>query len=202
MGCDIHLFTEVQKNINNELKWVNCDNWKINQWFDPKEPDGESKYQIKELYDDRNYSLFATLAGVRDYSPGNKMIDAPRGLPEDCCVEIKELSEKWGDDGHTHSWFTLKELKDFQKENKTIKHSGLVDPKNAKRLEDGLFPESWCQGTNQPDYVFREWEQPCEILKPIIEPLEERMRDEFWIFDKEEHPDKEKEIRIVFWFDN
>ncbi len=202
MGCDIHLYTEAKSSVNGKDKWVNIDHWKLNKYFGEE---NESQFSIIYLYHDRNYSLFAALAGIRDYSEGNPKVDEPRGMPDDVSEATQAECDKWDSDGHTHSYFTLKELTDWQAANAVVHHSGLISAEQAEALDKrGELPQSWCQGTNRPDYVHRAWTEDCQILAPLIEALEERAREEFWIWDKTAPIpiDKQEQIRIVFWFDN
>lgn len=96
MGCDIHIFLERK---NNKNRWVDSmiyENSVYGEGFEPLS------------YYGRDYTLFATLAGVR----GDNPIESPKGIPEDCSPEYRKLCEVWGDDGHSHSYFTLRELLD------------------------------------------------------------------------------------------
>lgn len=203
MGCDIHLYTETKRTVNDKLVWVNVDNWKINPYYEPGK-DGEREYDINYMYHSRNYSLFSLLAGVRDYSEKTIPVSPPKGLPDDISEPTKREAERWNGDGHTHSWLTLAELKAFQAAQPTVTHSGLIHADQAKALdENGITPDNWCQGTNQPNYVRREWSVANDSLNSIIKPLEEKLRDEFWVFgDKPYDPALDEKIRIVFWFDN
>ena len=203
MGCDIHMFVENKRTINEKTQWVNADNWRINQYFEDGTDDGEQEYEVVPLYRERDYSVFAALAGVRDYSEGTPSLGAPKGMPEDPSKPTLKECEGWDSDGHSHSYFTLRELKEFQQHNGKIKHSGLVDPESAKLLDEkGILPKSWCQGTTQKEFVHRAWEEECQVLEPIISELDKRMRDDFYIWDKDDHPEIEEKVRIVFWFDN
>lgn len=198
MGCDIHLFTEIERTIGSEEKWVNCDYWQLNPYYGTDEY--KSKLKIVSLFNDRNYTLFSKLANVRNYH-GNKYISEPKGLPNDVSEVVKEESDDWGSDGHSHSWFTLKQLIDFFKENGIVKHSGYMTPEDAKLVDKGEMPSSWWQGGNLKDQVYREWEHEDTGLKRLIDKINERKRSEFRLYheDNEELNDK---IRIVFWFDN
>ena len=60
-------------------------------------------------YTGRNYTLFGTLAGVRDRSL-EMISDIRRGLPDDVSDEVCELSDRWGFDAHSHNYLTLEEL--------------------------------------------------------------------------------------------
>lgn len=198
MGCGIHLFTERKRTINNVEKWVCIDHFKLNPYYGEGE---ESQFEFVNIYGDRNYKLFATLADVRNYD-NNPVISAPRHLPDDCSDIIKKESDSWGSDGHSHSYLTLKELKDFREENKITKYSGMMTPENAQLVDAGEMPNSWCKSTNQQHYVYREWTYESDVLKTLIEAIEKRKREEFWIYNDEERPDLDDSIRIVFWFDN
>ncbi len=125
MGCDIHFFTERWTNqkeyfgpkdiqlerdrkleviigdqSESEFAWVTADTW---------EKSGNDYWVSSEFYEDRNYFLFAILADVRngyDIEP----LSQPKGIPEDSCYPIKYIVDQWSGDGHSHSYFTLKEL--------------------------------------------------------------------------------------------
>ena len=202
MGCDIHLFTEIKKSINSEEKWVNVDNWRYNPYYEEGNDDGERMMDVEPLYSGRNYELFSVLAGVRDYG-NNDRIDDPRGLPEDVSDVTKKESDRWGSDGHSHSWLTLRELKEYQGLHPVVKRSGFVSSEAAKLLDEGIeTPDVWCEFTSVPTWVKREWEEGYDVLKPIIDEMNKRVRDEFWVWGDEERPELDEKIRIVFWFDN
>lgn len=122
MGCDIHLFAEAKKNktIYQRLKfwekpkWRSIDIWVLDNDYDP--PLLITPYGKRFYNGGGNYNLFAALCGVRSYhfKDETKMISEPRGIPNDTCKLIKRQVERWGSDGHSHNYNTLKELKDFQ----------------------------------------------------------------------------------------
>lgn len=124
MGCDIHFFTERKTSSNNyqgpkdlsedrntkieeiidnrpvEERWVSADEWEFDDEY-------WNVTYSKEFYNGRNYYLFSILAGVRgDEEP----IAYPRGIPEDCSSGYSYVTNQWYGDGHSHSYFTLKEL--------------------------------------------------------------------------------------------
>lgn len=148
MGCDIHFY--VEQKING--KWVSADTFE-------KTGDGDDDVYFRqkdEYYGDRNYNLFAILADVRNgrgfagvkTGDGFNPISAPRGLPEDVSMETRRQSDGMGCDGHSHSWFTLRELLDYDW-TQTTKLSGWVDLSAWAQWsrwdrEHGKGPESWC----------------------------------------------------------
>lgn len=199
MGCDIHLFTERKRSIDKIEKWVNIDYFKLNPYYGIDKY--ESQLEVVELYGSRNYRLFSILANVRNYHD-NKFISLPKGFPEDSSEFVKSEKERWDGDGHSHSYFTLKELKDFRKENGLVKYAGVMSPKDAELVDKGEMPNSWCQGTTDTTYVYREWQYDNDALSGLIRKIEERKKEDFWIFDDDEHPEHDENIRIVFWFDN
>lgn len=188
MGCDIHLFTERKRNINKTEKWVNIDNFKINLY--------SGNYELEECYQGRNYTLFSILADVRNYSD-NKIISEPKGFPSDSSDIVRNKFEEWEGDGHSHSYLTMKEIYDFYEENKTVKYSGFVNKKGVDEIEKGKMPEWWCQGTNNEEMVYKEWELEDETLKDFINVLETHFISEY--YNKEMDCEN---FRIVFWFDN
>lgn len=115
MGCDIHLFEEIRKN----GQWETADQWTKNEYYESDDDDSsEPEFEIKRenrFYSRRNYNLFCALCGVRSYGfTGElKMVHEEKGIPEDLCKEILYEINGYGSDGHSHSWNTLKELKEF-----------------------------------------------------------------------------------------
>ncbi len=117
MGCDIHLYTD----------HFESDAWNPADVFVRDQPDEDNPVgclhtRDDEFYEGRNYNLFAILADVRN---GNDItpIAAPRGVPTDATAEYQEIVKQWGGDGHSHSFFTLRELLDFNWQT-TAKDSG------------------------------------------------------------------------------
>lgn len=111
MGCDIHLFAE--KKVGE--KWISIDKYTKNPDFGE---DDNREFIIERenrIYSGRNYNLFCALAGVRSFhfEGDPSIVSEPKGLPEDCCDEIKKESAAYGSDGHSHSWNTLAELEAF-----------------------------------------------------------------------------------------
>lgn len=205
MGCDIHLFTEINKGEKGEEKWVNNDCWKHNPYYNPEDPDGEEPMEHVSIYNGRNYDLFGILANVRNYSE-NGCIDDPRGLPDNVSWITKKEADRWKGDAHNHSWFTLKELKDYYQKNGRMKRSGMVSPESAKLLDEGKeTPNTWAGWTDPSmGWVFREWEEVSSLYYLVLK-LDKACRDEFWIRQNDDLSDRydaEKSYRIVFWFDN
>src|SRR5690606_18963706 len=102
MGCDIHAMIEAR--------------------HEPKDGWGGDWHCCGSLKIVRNYELFALLGGARNYGNSVTPIGKDR-FTEDQLVECDEdywdvCSEpfcvrfkKWGEDGHSHSWVTLDELR-------------------------------------------------------------------------------------------
>ena len=112
MGCDIHLYVERKKVIDDE--WASVDEWGPDEDY----PECLTVDWRNHFYRDRNYRLFAILADVRNgygfagCDTGERLIPIaePRGLPEDVSDLVRAESDYLGGDGHSHSWLTLAEL--------------------------------------------------------------------------------------------
>ncbi len=85
MGCDIHAYAEIKAAVG----------------WQEKTPD--------EFFDLRNYGIFGFLADVRNYSDVTPLA-APKGLPADMSLAVREKADEWECDAHSHSWFKLSEL--------------------------------------------------------------------------------------------
>ena len=106
MGCDIHSFAERRNKQTN--KWE-----KVEDAFSLDNYDKErlKKDKGENPFDWRSYSMFAFLAGVRNYDHCEQLSE-PKGLPDDISDEVKEeYGEGW--DYHSASFLTAKELLDF-----------------------------------------------------------------------------------------
>ena len=199
MGCDIHTRIEYK---DRDGKWVCGDFFRLYPRFDPHAPEGREPYHVVGLCDDRDYELFATLADVRNYDEV-PCIDEPRGIPEDVCENTKKDYKAWGEDAHSASHFTLRELIDWNNSaSSMIKRSGFVTLEAAENLDKGIEPEMWCRWTNNPEYVWREWETECKPLDRLIEDMKRRGYDLWLWFSEKSLEERADTMRIVFWFDN
>lgn len=206
MGCDIHIHVEYKR--SSQKEWICGDYYYPNPYYDSC--DGEDEpFCLVGLCDDRDYTRFAVLANVRNYG-SCKFIDFPRGIPADVTNLVKMDCDKWGDDGHSHSWLSLRELIDFQRKECYIRQGGLVSPESQKRLDSrGIIPEEWCQFTNIPNWEFRSWYVSSkQVLGKLIDAIKSRMDDlcviPKWMWEKAPLRAEELStfVRIVFWFDN
>lgn len=89
MGCDIHAHTEIR---------YKCD------WY---------HYQKHDI--DRDYYLFAIMAGVRNYQDITPVAE-PRGLPPNLSVVTLLEANYMGTDGHSHSWLSDWEVRKISQE--------------------------------------------------------------------------------------
>lgn len=103
MGCDIHLVLE--KYDSNLCEWVGLHNYDYlyNQALTRTIGDYFS-YKVRQ----RNYSLFAQLAGVRAVGDGTYPV--PKGIPPDASSLTLHRHSEWEHDAHSASWMTLKEF--------------------------------------------------------------------------------------------
>lgn len=105
MGCDIHMVVEKR---HPELGWVGLHNFPYATAEVVGQKPGETKsdFLVGRLYwtpRQRNYDLFAEIAGVRGKGP------EPRGIPDDASALARMEIEGWGGDGHSHTWLSLTE---------------------------------------------------------------------------------------------
>lgn len=159
MGCDIHLY--VEKRV--EGQWVSADRWVPNEYAGEEGEEGMEVAYESRFYSGRNYDLFAILADVRNgkgfagikTGEGFVPIADPRGLPDDVSEQIKADSDRWGIDGHSHSWLTLGELLAYDWTQGTTKQGVVNGPQyfewNRWRRGKGEGPDEYCGGVSGPD---------------------------------------------------
>lgn len=164
MGCDIHMHVE----------YCYEGAWKCGDYFGllPESTLDNPKYSFISIYDYRNYDLFGVLAGVRSFA-GNNQIDTPRGLPNDVSDFVKGDYEYWGNDAHSCSYLTLRELIEFD----------MYDWDDSEEESHLLIP------------LIDRLKQRADELNLIWDfQWDGRSRGEAM--------KKAENIRIVFWFDN
>lgn len=177
MGCDIHSFVEVKQN----NKWNKIDKSLF--------PQGEGF--TAEPFNWRSYSIFAFLAGVRNYDHCTPISEL-KGLPEDS-EHLNSTIEDWmgsivtlrkyleDDDYHSKSYLTLKELLDFNYDqtfwNRRItKKTGPNSYTGA-----GIAEKGEGEIISYRDNLGKDFFRELTILKTLGNP---------------------ENVRIVFWFDN
>lgn len=192
MGCDIHSFAEKRNKETN--KWEKVENAFTLGSYD-KERMKKDKGDCP--FDWRSYSMFAFLAGVRNYDCCEPLSE-PKGLPDDSeyLNEWKE-SDGWGgettrkaeildNDYHSYSHLTLKELMEFDYEKTfwnrrvirtTYREDGSVSGSNGACLAEEGEGEIISYRNNLGEMFFTHLEE----LKSLGEP---------------------DDVRIVFWFDS
>lgn len=154
MGCDIHAYGERR---NADGKWTLI-------------PDCTP-------FQHRNYSLFAWLADVRNYSAVTP-ISNPRGAPPDISESAKLALEDWSSDAHSVSWLSVEELLavDYDQQ--------IEDRRVTRQLAHNL----WSGGCTA---------EPGEGKQRT---LREFLGSDY--FDDLEELKEDKAERVVFWFDN
>lgn len=177
MGADIHLWTEkkedgkwnIVENIDiHDLSWYqemldeNREKGETSRWKHMSEDyllksiEAAKKPREQWLYSGRNYNLFSILANVRNgrgfagvkTGEGFNPISEPKGVPKDASTIYQEQVESWDCDGHSHSYLTLKELKEYDW-NQTTTLYGVVSEDYYKELkETGEPPTSYSGGVS------------------------------------------------------
>ncbi|MBF2613176.1 hypothetical protein [Listeria welshimeri] len=212
MGCDIHLMVEVKD--KETMIW--------------------EEYDVADKllnFIGRNYKLFSILADVRNgvgfanVDIGDKFvpIDYPRGIPKDASQSYLAYVEDFAIDGHSHSFFNLVELKEFDWYGQKNKHRGFMSQEvyteykrtgeivryvggvsgaNIKKISNQVMEEI-IKNKSMPDkeetyYTNVEWEQSYYISAASfvdnVIPALEKISEDFRCSNEE--------VRIVFFFDD
>ena len=214
MGTDIHVLTE---RYYEDKGWFNTDSWRYSPYYDEGDKDScEDEMELVEIFDDRNYYLFSILADVRNYMGEVISISEPKGLPEDCHEVTRKYAEEYG--GHSHSYFTLKELYDNWSKWDTVQQKSgiLVGQQLIDFDEKGIVPSdsvrNWYNG--KEEHAYREWTIEYNPMDRFMVALIGRFCELFWIVRYKEIDYKENEefkqavekygneFRTVFFFDS
>ncbi len=232
MGCDIHIYAEVRKTKLNVFggqvdKWEFQEDRFRNENYNPKYPKTEWNREFtSEPYPHRNYNLFAILANVRngygfagvDTGDGFKPISIPKGLPDDVSPQIKEVSDRWGVDGHSHSYHTLSDLKSYDWNQVSVLRGVITLNQYSEIRGTGKSPDSWCGAVSGRNIVTVSMSEADALL---ANPAHRNSSSDYYVryqwqetysgcvgsFLTESIPALERlgnddDVRIVFWFDN
>ena len=171
MGCDIHMYVEFK----GDRYYRKLNGWQCGDHFHIMNPtDPNEKPERVGLLEDRAYSLFAVLAGVRNRGcDPYPCISYPRGLPDDVTKYVEEEYDEWGCDAHSCSYLTLREIVEFDNNQWPKNNFGgyILEP-----LIERLY-----QRANELWVLY-----DFETRRPLTEEVLKKMEN----------------IRIVFWFDN
>lgn len=169
MGCDIHMFIEYK---------IGDGAWVADKNHVRIEEDEDYSYIRDASSTGRDYDFFAALAGVRGDGPDAK------GLPEDVSEIIKQASEDYGVDGHSHSYNSLQEFKKIYKAlTRKVKSK-------SKKIEPIAFSDDYSHG-------FLNLIAYCE--KEVIR-LKTELAAEYHLLGSNITPTVE--CRLVYYFDN
>lgn len=154
MGTDVHPVVQVRR----DGKWESLDD------LGPRY-DGDYDWTI---LDNRNYTLFAALADVRNgYGVAGvyrheplKPLAPRRGLPDDLEHEENSFGEpavrvgegaRWLGD-HSHTWMTLAELLAYDWDFPLLQ-GGWLTVEQYRRWDKRSVPDSFCGGASGPGVV-------------------------------------------------
>ncbi len=144
MGCDIHLWVEVYEND----MWIQPPEFMMkNPYYRPNsnDDDDDEREKMRQVpfYKDRNYALFAILAGVRDSMNQIVPISYARGMPLNASPEFRRKVDSWGVDGHSHSWHSLDILEDYDWDREfTYRSDGALEVKAYHELASNFYTET------------------------------------------------------------
>jgi hypothetical protein len=178
MGCDIHTFVERRV----AGKWI-CVTKQV------KDADGDTYWD--DPYEERRYTTFAVLAGVRN-GDGYEPIDQPRGLPRDLSDEGRARTAD--DDGyHGHSWLSLQDLLDFDWTKVHATEGSIKMADFGGRVADGSIDKTLCYLRPDSGAVFypkiESYAEACEYFLNSMIPYMAALG-------------APEDVRLVFYFDS
>lgn len=164
--------------------------------------------------EERNYALFAILAGVRRMTnAGFVPIAPPRGLPPDLSPPLQGMGDpSIGSCDHNHTWLTLRELMEFPWHERKRVFEVVVDAENylSHRI-DGKVNSIACRPTGRvvsnarmEQYINEGWETMGVYTEVTLEiPYADYagpfVTETIPLLRTLGEPDA---IRLVMWFDS
>lgn len=193
MGCDIHTKAETRFIHEGEEHWSAVTAHIFpSPYYRPERPLGEyNEPYTDEPYKGRNYRLFGFLADVRNgrgfagIDTGESVqpilgFDHPtRGVPDNASEDWKNYVKDWGQDLHSTSWLTLRELKAADWDTRTVER-GIISAHDYEEIRASQFeakPDSWSGFIQGPG------------IQVITADEYEAIRDEKGFTGPESHPD-------------
>lgn len=152
MGCDIHCHAE--RRVGDSWERLSVD-----------------------AFEHRDYSFFAWLAGVRNYS-AVAPIAALRGMPADASQAARADFDAWAGDAHSESWVSIAELVAVD----------YGQPIEDRRTMVRVRPNSWNGGA-----TCAQGQGAVESLRHFLGPA---------YFEALQRLLDAGAERVVFWFDN
>lgn len=182
--------------------------------------EGDEPYRSLRPWDGRNYDLFAILADVRNgrgfagvkTGEGFEPIADPRGVPEDAHPETAEFMDSYGCDGHSHSWYTLAQLRAYDWDGQSTERCGVVSAEVYERLKaTGETPGSWSGGisgagiTTFSEEGYEQWKAEgrpnpgTESMNAALRREDRNAPDGVGVIERPVHPGAVRPYVRMYW---
>ena len=204
MGYDLHLYAEIKRSQN----WELIGDMEENSEYYPEDNPNAQPMKPIEIYDDRNYDLFAILTNGEvaqqrlEHGQKFESFVKPRGLPKDVCPEIKKWCESFNDtysDAIATSWLSLEEIEKFKWKKVFIRHEAMVDKRVGHLFRDNKpFPHSEWPSNIEVSYAV--WKRDGVTVRWTNSYADCVGSHFFAALDKLKILGKPSQIRLVFWF--
>lgn len=174
MGCDIHSYAEIRQ----DGTWE-----QVGQVFplDRYYQKAKGRSYTASPFARRNYGVFAFLADIRNYSHVPCIQQPTYILPEDISASVAEEAEYWSGDAHSYNVLTLRQLSEYDYEQKFWN----------RRVMKQIGPNLWTGAGLAEE---GEGEHPV---------LREFLGEQFFVdLETLKTLGGHDDVRVVFWFDN
>lgn len=178
MGCDIHSFLEVRK----DGKWEVAGEVFPLSGFDLEWSLSRGRgTHTSHPFNWRSYGMFGFLANVRNYSHVPCIQEPTFKIPEDVSPEIEGMREEYAGDYHSHSHLTLRQLIEYDYDQKFWDRRVTKQTGPNSWTGAGLAEEREGETIVLRDFLGKHFFEQIEIMKTLGDP---------------------DEVRVIFWFDN
>ena len=201
MGVWIEGFLEVVR----DGAWYFSGRMIPNFLYDPEEPEEEPEMIPEPLFTSEHKELSAILGGpfrtIRSHEPYVPIAEA-RGLPADASPEIAaRLGARIGNPGFAATWYTARELLDFDWTGRIMRRRAMVDPRAAHLFTKGRRGFPWQEWPKDVEVGCAEWLRdgvPVEWEESYAEIADELCSD---VLPRLRMQGPADEVRIVLCFD-
>lgn len=186
-------------------KWVSADKWRVNPFvaLHPNEPSEAGEFVVlpedraidQNLFERSERDILVAALGGSNME-GLAPVSSSKGVPEDCCKEIKKEIDRWGEEGFSHSYLSLKELINYDWSQK-VKVEKYVENSKVDSFIDTVGIDNIIEiEVREVPFTKIVCNMQIKYAMPNCLEIISKMNERISMNLGQNHED----VRIVFWF--